>query len=100
MTRKHYKFNIECSGELFEKIFGKNYLNNVYAENAIVEINGIEFRHHFYGAEVDYYDQGETMVKIDGYLSKAPTEKEILEETIRKLGVELKQAKEKLEKLK
>lgn len=99
MTKKHYKFDMECSGELYAEVFGKNYLNKCFSNEAVVEINGAKFTHHITQASESRHYRDGSVVKLEGYLSKAPTEKELLEVIIEKLTVELEQVKKKLEKL-
>lgn len=91
------KFNIDWSGECFKEVFGEDYLVD-YQTSKVIEINGKKFEHRMTGYEINYTHSSPRCieVKVDGYIRKLPTEKEILEEKIQRLKVELKQAKSKL----
>lgn len=94
------KFNIDWSAECFKEVFGEDYLVD-YQTSKVIEINGKKFEHRMTGYEINYTHSSPrySEIKVDGYIRKFPTEKELLEEKIHQLKVELKQAKRKLEEI-
>lgn len=110
MAKLYKILNMQCSRDTFKEVFGEiTFDTDYFSGKKTVEVNlfGKKFEYLItsYGYELEeppYFLQPHTIsspneVNVTGMIRKAPTEKEVLEEKIQRLKVELKQAKNKLE---